>query len=162
MKNGKGIGFQSAMLVNKWIVAGFFAMSLIAVRLGAVPIALLFLAFGVIGGMSALWGMSALNNISVEVRAQSRAISCGETVTFDYFMENDKALPLIWLEICQDVPKNDCLTPDDRPTGTDTCIDLLSRKRHHSRIFLPHTCILIPLLRAKKHIFPIFVSQNKP
>ena len=116
MKNRNGIGFQSALLVNKWIIAGFFVLSVLSVWLGALPIAMLFLALAVMGSVSYLWGMKALDRLKVDVTAESASIVCGQKLEFCYEIENQKFLPLIWLEICQDVPKNDCLTPDDAMT----------------------------------------------
>lgn len=116
MKDRKGTGFQSALLVNKWIIAGFFVLSVVAWRLGAEAVAVLLLALAVVGAVSLFWGMTALNDLGADVSTKSRGLSVGESVEFSYEIVNDKRLPLIWLEICQDVPKNNCLVPDENLT----------------------------------------------
>ena len=116
MKSRKGIGFQSALLVSTPVIAGFFVLSLISWWLGASAIAVLFLTFSVIGGISHIWGMSALKNVGARVRYGSTGLSAGESTAFSYEISNDKLLALTWLEICQDVPENGCLMPDGTMT----------------------------------------------
>lgn len=116
MKSRKGIGFQSALLVSTAAIAGFFVLSLISWWLGASAIAVLFLAFSVIGAISHIWGMTALKNVTVRVSADSAGLSAGESTVFRYEITNDKFLALTWLEICQDVPENDCFVPEETMT----------------------------------------------
>ena len=112
MEKSNSLGFQSALIVNRSVIIGTFAVSMIAWWLGGDMIAALLLAVSVVGLVSRLWGRFALSNVKVTVRAESAALSAGQNVKIEYKIENDKMLPLVWLEICQDAAKNGCLEPD--------------------------------------------------
>lgn len=116
MNKGKKVGFQSALLVNKYVIASAFILSLIAWWLSADLIAVVLLTVSAVGLISLIWGSLALNNVDVNVDAQSSFISVGQSVEFNYVISNNKSLPLVWLEICQDVPFNDCMIPDNNMT----------------------------------------------
>ena len=100
-------------MVNNAIIAICFGLSVIAWWLGTDLIATVLLTLGVVGLISHIWGMYALSKLEISVQADSTVLSAGQSITIGYHIENNKALPLIWLEICQDVPKNDCLIPDE-------------------------------------------------
>ena len=112
MDKSNSLGFQSALIVNRSVIIGTFAASILAWWLGGDMIAALLLAVSVVGLVSRLWGRYALHSVKVTVRTDSAILSAGQDVKIDYKIENDKALPLVWLEICQDVSKNGCLEPD--------------------------------------------------
>ena len=116
MEKSNSLGFQSALIVNRSVIIGTFAVSMIAWWLGGDMIAALLLAVSVVGLVSRLWGRFALSNVKVTVRAGSAALSAGQNVKIEYKIENDKMLPLVWLEICQDAAKNGCLEPDPSMT----------------------------------------------
>lgn len=112
MNKSRRVGFTSALLVNKYIIAILFGASLLAWRLGADSVAALLLTLSAVGLMSLLWGMHSLKDLEITVRTESSVLSVGRSVRAEYTIENNKILPLVWLEICQEVPKNDCLAPD--------------------------------------------------
>ncbi|MBR6231339.1 MAG: DUF58 domain-containing protein [Lachnospiraceae bacterium] len=116
MEKSNSLGFQSALIVNKGVIIGTFAFSLIAWWLGGDMIAALLLAVSVVGLVSRLWGIFALSKVKVTVRAESEVLSAGQQVKIEYMIENDKSLPLVWLEMCQDAAKNGCLEPDSSMT----------------------------------------------
>ncbi|MBR3397016.1 MAG: DUF58 domain-containing protein [Lachnospiraceae bacterium] len=112
MNKSRRVGFTSALLVNKYVIAISFALSLIAWWLGADALAVLLLTLSALGLMSLLWGMYSLKDLDVMVQTESCVLSVGRSVRAEYIIENNKLLPLVWLEICQEVPVNSCLTPD--------------------------------------------------
>jgi len=112
MNKSRRVGFASALLVNKYVIAIAFALSLIAWWRGMDAVAILLLTLSATGLMSLLWGMQSLKDLEVTVKAESTVLSVGRSVRIEYTVENNKILPLVWLEICQEVPKNGCLTPD--------------------------------------------------
>lgn len=76
-------------------------------------VATLLTALAAIGLVSRLWGSYALKNVDVTVSVGRKTISAGQTVPVRYTISNRKAIPLVWLELCQDVPVRGCLVPDD-------------------------------------------------
>lgn len=76
-------------------------------------IAILMTALAAIGLVSRLWGSYALKGVEVTISARRETISAGQNVSVRYTISNKKAVPLVWLELCQDVPERGCLVPDD-------------------------------------------------
>lgn len=64
-------------------------------------------------GAAALWGRRAMKGVSLEGRCRKSLLFPGEETEIEYTIVNDKLLPLVWLELCQDAPERDCLTPDE-------------------------------------------------
>lgn len=76
-------------------------------------IAALLTAVAAVGLVSRLWGAYALKDMEVTVSVRQETVSVGQTVPVRYTVSNKKAIPLVWLELCQDVPERGCLVPDD-------------------------------------------------
>lgn len=113
MDNRKRVGFQSALLVSVGVIVGSFCSSLLAWWVDATGVAVLLMAVAAVGLVSRLWGFYALKNVAVDVQAERETLSAGQSVTIRYTLHNNKALPLVWLELCQDVPVRGCLAPDE-------------------------------------------------
>lgn len=109
----KRLGFQSALLVSVGVIAGSFGASLLAWWVRADAVAVLLLTVSAVGLVSRLWGMHALKRVETELRAERETLSVGQSIRLHYSVTNNKALPLIWLELCQDVPRRDCVTPGE-------------------------------------------------
>lgn len=109
----KRIGFQSALLVSAGVIVGAFVGAVLAFRIGAAGAGILLTAVAVTGLVSRLWGLYALRGLEAEVLPSHETLSVGQSVTVHYTLKNNKALPLIWAEVCQDVPARGCLAPDD-------------------------------------------------
>lgn len=61
-----------------------------------------------------LWGHFSVNQITIDMQAQSRHAYPGQGITIAFTLKNDKCLPLMWLQWMQDLPVNGCLeTPED-------------------------------------------------
>jgi uncharacterized protein (DUF58 family) len=113
MGNKRQIGFQSALLVSTWVILGAFIGALLAWWVGASGVGVLLMAVAVTGFVSRLWGLYALKGITVTVQPERETLSAGQNVSVHYTLNNKKALPLVWLELCQDVPVRQCLAPTD-------------------------------------------------
>lgn len=113
MDKKQRVGFQSALLVSTGVIIGAFAASLLAWWVGVTGVAVLLMAVAAAGLVSRLWGFYALKNVEMTVSADRETISAGQTITLRYTLHNNKALPLVWLEVCQDVPVRGCLSPDE-------------------------------------------------
>lgn len=113
MDKKKRVGFQSSLMVSVGVIVGAFGASLLAWFLDVTGVAVLMMAVAAAGLASRLWGFYALNNVEVSVRAERETLAAGQDVTIHYSVHNNKALPLVWLELCQDVPVRGCLEPDD-------------------------------------------------
>ncbi len=113
MDKKRRIGFQSALLVSSGVIAAAFLGAVLAWRLGASGAGVLLMAVAVTGLASRLWGLYALKDMEVSVRPERETLSVGQSVTVHYTLKNNKALPLVWVELCQDVPVRECLVPDE-------------------------------------------------
>ncbi len=109
----KKIGFQSALLVSVGVIAAAFVGAILAFWVGMTGAGVLLMAVSVTGLVSRLWGLNALRGLEAEVLPEHETLSVGQSVTVHYTLKNNKALPLIWAEVCQDVPVRGCLEPDD-------------------------------------------------
>jgi uncharacterized protein (DUF58 family) len=113
MKTKGQIGFQSALLVSTGVIVAAFVAAILAWWVGAAGVGVLLMAVAVTGLLSRLWGLYALKNMTVTVQPERETLSAGQSVTIHYTLNNKKALPLVWLELCQDVPVRRCLEPDE-------------------------------------------------
>lgn len=95
-------------LVALWLVLGGVSIALDLRVLGGAFVFLFLLC-----GAAALWGRRAMKGVSLECRCDKPLLFPGEDTEISYTISNNKLLPLIWLELCQDAPERDCLTPDD-------------------------------------------------
>ena len=113
MKERRHLGFQSALLVSWGVIILAFAGALLAWWIGIPGVGVLLMAAALTGLISRLWGLASLRGMAASAEADREAVSVGQSVTVHYTIKNNKALPLIWAELLQDVPVRDCLTPDD-------------------------------------------------
>jgi uncharacterized protein (DUF58 family) len=113
MKTKGQIGFQSALLVSTGVIVAAFVAAILAWWVGAAGVGVLLMAVAVTGLLSRLWGLYALKNMTVTVQPERETLSAGQSVTIHYTLNNKKVLPLVWLELCQDVPVRRCLEPDE-------------------------------------------------
>lgn len=113
MDKKRRIGFQSALLVSTAVIAAAFAGAVMAFFVGASGVGVLLTAVSVTGLVSRLWGLYSLRGMEAEVLPERETLSVGQSVTVHYTLKNNKALPLIWVELCQDVPARECLVPDE-------------------------------------------------
>lgn len=64
--------------------------------------------------ISFVWGHFSEHGIAVNIEATSYHVHQGQDIEMQFTLQNNKALPLVWLEWIQEYPKNHCLSiPDD-------------------------------------------------
>lgn len=108
-----GLSGLSSILVARGSIAAFLVLSLLA-NLHGFTLVSGFLMFTFLLSLSSrIWGFSALKHVLVEIRGGKRRMFAGESADLHYTVTNGKLLPLIWLELLQDLPTNGCLLPDD-------------------------------------------------
>jgi len=110
-KNKASMGsspLATPVAVVLWLVLGAVCIALNLRVLGGAFVFLFLLCGAAMG-----WGRRAMKGVSLEGRCDKRLLFPGEETDIDYTITNDKLLPLVWLELCQDAPERDCLTPDD-------------------------------------------------
>lgn len=112
MDNKRHIGFQSTLLVSYGVIAGAFLGAILAWWAGVSGVGILLMALAVTGLASRLWGLRSLGAMEATARPERETLSVGQNVTVHYTLKNNKALPLVWVELMQDVPVRDCLAPD--------------------------------------------------
>lgn len=121
---GFRLGQSSSLLVTTgglWLLFGGMLLSL---RLGSALMAGLCLFFLLLGLFSRWWGKRAIQNVALRITCSRKRLFPGQQTTLRYEVENNKFLPLVWLELSQNGPERDCLVPDDdferyQPPGTE-------------------------------------------
>lgn len=103
----------SSLLVTNAGIAVFLALTIVAsiFRLNAVAGLSLFVFL--LALISRLWGDFSISRVSVRLDAESARMFAGEQVKLTYSVTNDKLLPLIWLELIQDMPWRQCMMPEE-------------------------------------------------
>ena len=112
MGDKRRLGFQSALLVSWGVIGLTFVGAVFMWWFGLPRIGVLLMAVSVTGFVSRMWGMYALRGLEAEVTPERECLSVGQSVTVHYVLSNRKALPLIWVELLQDVPAGECLVPE--------------------------------------------------
>jgi uncharacterized protein (DUF58 family) len=112
-KSKKKVGFLSSLVISWPVIIGSLIASLVLNWTGLTSVAIFLFALFIVGLLSRLWGFSVLKNIEVGITSDKETLTVGDGVLISYTIANNKLLPVIWLELCQDMPANNCLAPDD-------------------------------------------------
>ena len=112
MKPERKIGVQSALFVSYGGIALSLGLSILTWRFGLYRIGALLTAVAVTGIVGRLWGLHALRGLTVTVTPEAETLSVGKSVDVRYALQNDKLLPLVWVEVLHEIPARDCLVPD--------------------------------------------------
>ena len=113
MRNSKKrVSVLSSLLVMTPTILSAFVISLVLNRLGFTALSIFLFSASVVGLLSRLWGLYVLRRVEVQLTADRETLSVGDSATLSYTVSNNKLLPVMWLELCQDVPGNDCMAPD--------------------------------------------------
>ena len=108
----KRVDILSSFLVYRSVIVVAFLASLLVNWLGLGILAILLFSMSVLGAVSRLWGLFSLHSIQIRLAPGNSTMTVGDDATITYTVTNDKLLPVMWLELCQNVPNNDCLSPD--------------------------------------------------
>jgi uncharacterized protein (DUF58 family) len=112
LKGKKRVSIMSSLLVMTPVIIVAFVASLLLNRIGFVSLSVFLFVVSVVGLLSRLWGLYALRRVEVALTADRETMSVGDRAHLSYTVANNKLLPVMWLELCQDVPHNDCIAPD--------------------------------------------------
>ena len=122
------------MLGKYWvyIAALLFIASLV---LHQVPLLLVSLLFFLTGGAARLWGRYCLTRIEYQHRLSANRVFFGDEVYFEVEVANRKPLPLLWIQIDDEIPAQVTLlkgeTAPSHTTGRVLLSNLLSLSWYH-------------------------------
>lgn len=107
------LGRGSSLLVAlpalaAWLVLGVFSAVCDLPLLAAVFCFLFFLT-----AAARLWSRRAMKGVSLEMACGASRLYPGMTTEMRCTVKNEKLLPLVWLELSQNVPERECIVPDD-------------------------------------------------
>ena len=109
----RGIGGFSSILVSLPCICAFFAITVIASIFQQALIASFCLFVFLIGGLSRLWGYFSVRKVTADIYAQSKHMFIGDETEVSFDIQNEKLLPLIWLELLLPMPRRECFMPED-------------------------------------------------
>ena len=114
-KNGGHIDpYGSSLFISPVALAVWGVLLAGAILAGQTFFSLLLLGGLLTALLARIWSLASLKHIKVGLRADSARVHAGDRLTLTYRVENEKFLPLIWLEVLQRLPKDGCLEPEDR------------------------------------------------
>lgn len=113
MERKARMGQGSSLLVTPGALVLFGVGLFFAVRLNSPVMAGLFLFFLLLGLAAQWWAARAIRGVSIHMECPRPRLFPGQQTTITYQIENDKALPLLWLELSQNAPERDCLVPEE-------------------------------------------------
>lgn len=122
------------MLSDAWLLITFILL-LAAVLLRQAPLLLVALLFFLASGVARLWARYALEGVEYRRRLSSNRVFFGETITLDISIDNRKILPLPWIHIEDELPKEVTLpkgkvSPSYMPNRS-ILLDFLSLSWYH-------------------------------
>jgi len=103
----------SSLLVSVWALCLWALLAVVSAAAGYAVLAGLFIFFLLLFSFVRYWSARAMDGVSLEVHCTERCIFPGMETRLEYKIKNDKLLPLAWLELSQQAPEKNCLTPDD-------------------------------------------------
>jgi len=113
MKKGKKHTSKlSSILVAPIFIVIAFIVSLIADRAGLNMLSVFLFSLFAVGLTARIWGFNALRRVNISISGETVTMSVGDTTELTYTIENNKLLPLTWLELCFKAPENGCVAPD--------------------------------------------------
>lgn len=113
MESKAQFGRGSSLFVAPTALVLLGAGTLLALRLGSGLMAGMCLFFLLLGLGARWWGTRAIRGVSIRIECEKPRLFPGQKTQISYEIENNKLLPLIWLELSQNGAEQDCLVPDD-------------------------------------------------
>lgn len=107
------LGRASSLLISLPAVLLWLVLCILSAIKNYLALSAAFAFVFLLSGSALLWGANAVKHVSLSVSCSRTRLYPGMTSVFSYTVKNDKLLPLVWLELSQDVPERDCLLPDD-------------------------------------------------
>lgn len=109
--SGKIYGLSSYLVTLPAIIS-FLILSLLANLAGHSLLSAFLMFTFLLAFLSRCWSFRSLRNVEVEVGGGQRTLFSGQVAEISYTVRNRKLLPLLWLELMQQLPPNDSLLPD--------------------------------------------------
>ena len=106
------IGSMSSMLVSIPGLIVFFCFTVIASVFHQALIAGFCSFILLLCGVSRLWGHFSIRKVSVSIDALSVRMFAGDETDICFTIENQKLMPLIWLELLIPMPRRSCVNTD--------------------------------------------------
>ena len=103
----------SSVFANPWAILGLFCLFLICNYYGFLSIAVFCLFICVLCLCSYLWGQHALKNVIMQIQGENSFVFPGDKLPVSFIIQNQKILPLIWLEASVQADAYQCMVPDD-------------------------------------------------
>lgn len=102
----------SSNLVNTGTILVLFAVALAANYFQFYTLSVFMLFLSVFMLFSRLWGNRSMDHVKLSIFANNSRVFPGSALEVHYIVENNKFLPLTWLELYQKAPDNHCVEPD--------------------------------------------------
>ena len=106
-------GNSSSFLVSTPTLTVLGLGLLLSLRLNVSLVAGLCLFFLLLGVLCRYWSARAMEHVTLRMECLRPRLFPGQETVIRYEVENEKFLPLVWLELSQNAPEKGCLLPDD-------------------------------------------------
>ena len=104
---------NSSLLVALPTLCVFFALMLISAVAGYEVLSTIFLFFLLLFSFVRYWATKAMHGVSLEFSCDNRQLFPGMDTELKYSLKNNKLLPLVWLELSQEIADKFCVRPDE-------------------------------------------------
>lgn len=125
---------RSSYLVCLPVLLGCLVLCVLAAFFGQRDLALLLMFLALLAGGSRLWAFSAARGISVRVYSGARGLFPGEAFQVELKVNNQKFLPIVWLELCFPLARSLCLLPEKTRTPDEWEQSSLEEGRFSSQL----------------------------
>ena len=99
---------ETSYLVSIPAIIIWLVLCVVAVFFGNIPLAIFLGFISVISLFSYFWAKYSLKNVNYKIKIRKKFIFPGQTFTIRRIIENNKTLPLLWLEILEECDIDDC------------------------------------------------------
>lgn len=106
------VGKFSSLLVSNVGLLIFLLIGVGASVIELTSLAGLGMFLFLLGFSSRVWGRFSISHVDIKITASSARMFRGNRTQILYTVKNDKLLPLIWLELIQELPWRRCVMPD--------------------------------------------------
>lgn len=112
MKGKFSLAGISSLFVTNGGLFFLFAATVVSGIVKIPALAGLFLFIFLLSLLSRIWGKLSLKGLELDIQSSEVRMFRGNAVDVTYCIKNNKLLPLIWLELIQDMPRRQCVMPE--------------------------------------------------
>lgn len=102
---------DSSLLSIGLIQAGLVILVAVAVVAGQQLLAMVLMGMALLAVLGRLWAKVSAKGLTVRLRASKTRMFPGDEITLSYQVKNQKALPVLWVDIQQPLPWPVCMEP---------------------------------------------------